>query len=149
VDNFLGVDEIRPGNFVFFDAEQFEIGSCSEHQISVALACPIVAQHPDRNEVVIYGGAIHLSKESFLHKGRPSYGLVSLPNNDGWGEILPDCTVVKLSQEHGILSVPGQLMPGFPIGGLAMIIPTHSCLTAHLMRRYLTLDGQSIEMMSI
>ncbi len=63
--DFPGVDEIRPGNFVFYDAEQLEIGSCASNQIAVALACPIVARHPERNEVVLYGGAIHLSKESF------------------------------------------------------------------------------------
>jgi D-serine deaminase-like pyridoxal phosphate-dependent protein len=149
LDTFVGVDEIRPGNFVFFDAEQLEIGSCRADQISVALACPIVARHPERNEVVLYGGAIHLSKESYLHAGKPSYGLVAFTDNNGWGEILPDCSVLRVSQEHGILSVPQAMMPRFIIGGLVMVIPVHSCLTAHLMRRYFTLDGKTIDMMPV
>lgn len=149
LDKFDLVDEIRPGNFVFYDAEQLEIGSCKPTQISVALACPIVALHPDRNEVVLYGGAIHLSKESFLHAGQPSYGLVALPDKNGWGKILPGCSVVRVSQEHGILSVPGNLTSLFSIGSLVMVIPVHSCLTAHLMRRYLTLDGKTITMMQV
>lgn len=148
-NTFNGVDEIRPGNFVFFDAEQLEIGSCKADQISVALACPIVARHPERNEVVLYGGAIHLSKESYLHAGKPSYGLVALPEKNGWGEILADCSIVRVSQEHGILSVPQALMDKFPIGILVMVIPVHSCLTAHLMHRYRTLDGKTIEMMPV
>jgi D-serine deaminase-like pyridoxal phosphate-dependent protein len=149
LNDFGLVDEIRPGNFVFYDSEQLEIGSCIQEQISVALACPIVARHPERNEIVIYGGAVHLSKESFLHAGHPSYGLVALPEINGWGEILPDCSVVRVSQEHGILSIPDSLIDQFPLGGIVMVIPVHSCLTAQLMRRYLTLGGQAIEMMPV
>jgi len=33
------VDEIRPGNFVFYDLMQYRIGSCSVGQIAVAMAC--------------------------------------------------------------------------------------------------------------
>jgi D-serine deaminase-like pyridoxal phosphate-dependent protein len=149
LNTFDDVDEIRPGNFVFFDAEQLEIGSCKADQIAVALACPIVARHPERNEVVLYGGAIHLSKETYLHSGQPSYGLIALPDENGWGEILPDCSVVRISQEHGILSVPQTMLNQFPIGGLVLVIPVHSCLTAHLMRRYLALDGHTIEKMPV
>ena len=148
LNDFGAVDEIRPGNFIFYDAEQLEIGSCSQDQISVALACPIVALHPERNEVVIYGGAIHLSKEVFLHAGSTSYGLVAHPEQNGWGKILPDCSIIRLSQEHGILSVPGSMMDQFQIGGLVMVIPVHSCLTAHLMHRYVTLEGKEIQMMA-
>jgi D-serine deaminase-like pyridoxal phosphate-dependent protein len=36
---FTGIDEIRPGNFIFYDAEQLEIGSCRPEEITVAMAC--------------------------------------------------------------------------------------------------------------
>mgnify|MGYP001810701298 CR=1 FL=1 len=58
-----GINEFRPGNFVFFDVMQFMLGSCTLDQIAVALVCPVVAVHHNRLEAVIYGGAIHLSKE--------------------------------------------------------------------------------------
>ena len=146
---FDGIDEIRPGNFVFYDAEQLEIGSCQPSEVSVAMACPIVAVHPERNEIVIYGGAVHMSKETFLHNGIPSYGLVAETLSNGWGDLIPGCTVSRVSQEHGIVTVPPEHMAEFSPGGLMMIIPAHSCLTAHLMRRYITLDGKSIEMMPV
>ena len=47
------VDEIRPGNFVFYDATQVRIGSCGWQDVAVALACPVVAKHPQRGEVVV------------------------------------------------------------------------------------------------
>ena len=77
------VGEMRPGNFVFYDTMQLAIGSSTAEQISVALACPIVALHPERNEAVVYGGAIHLSKESHSYEGQPSvFGLPYLIESD-------------------------------------------------------------------
>lgn len=149
LEDFSLVDEIRPGNFIFYDSEQFTIGSCSETDIAVGIACPVVARHYNRNEIVIYGGAIHFSKESFQINGNPSYGLVALPEKQGWGEILSGCSVVRLSQEHGIISVPPEKIDKFPIGSLVVVLPIHSCLTAHQMRRYITLDGKTIDMMPI
>jgi len=143
------MDEIRPGNFVFYDAEQLEIGSCEQEKIAVAMACPVVSTHPERDEIVIYGGSIHFSKESYLYNGLNIFGLVAVPGENGWGNIIPDCYIARLSQEHGVLHIPGHLQTHFPIGSLAFLIPAHSCLSAHLMRRYLTLDGQTINIMPI
>ena len=63
-DDFSGIDEIRPGNFVFYDLMQYQIGACTINQIAVAMACPIVAIHKDRNEIVIYGGGILFPERS-------------------------------------------------------------------------------------
>ncbi len=63
VDDLGAVDEMRPGNFVFYDWTQQTIGACGEEDIAVAVACPVVATYPARNEVILYGGAVHLSKD--------------------------------------------------------------------------------------
>ncbi len=146
---FSSVDEIRPGNFIFYDAEQWELGSCHDLQIAVSLACPIISVHPDRSEVVLYGGAVHLSKETFIHAGKPSYGFQVEISETGWGSILPQCSIVRVSQEHGILAVPGERIQSYHPGEIVLIIPAHSCLTAHLMRRYCNLQGKSLEMMPV
>ncbi len=62
-EDFSGVDEIRPGNFVFYDLTQNIIGSNDLNEIAIAMACPIVAKHIGRNEIVVYGGGIHFSKD--------------------------------------------------------------------------------------
>ncbi|MEQ8423932.1 MAG: alanine racemase, partial [Cyclobacteriaceae bacterium] len=54
VDEFSEVNEIRAGNLVFYDLTQHKIGSCELNQIAVALACPVVATYPERNEIVTY-----------------------------------------------------------------------------------------------
>jgi D-serine deaminase-like pyridoxal phosphate-dependent protein len=141
-----GIDEIRPGNFVFYDVMQFALGSCLLENIAVALVCPVVAIHTNRSEAVIYGGAIHLSKEhaSLLPYPGPIFGLAVSWDGNKWdtGNLLG--FVKALSQEHGIIKITKtdcRLKPG----DLVAILPVHSCLTGQLMRKYYTLDGEVIE----
>jgi len=141
------VDEIRPGNFVFFDLSQLEIGSCQEEDIAVALACPVVAKHPERSQFVIYGGAVHLSKEGLIDKkGSAYFGVVSLLSKDGWGSYSRGSRLVSISQEHGLITADSELLESVTVGDIVAIIPVHSCLTANLMGHYLTLDGDKIDM---
>ncbi len=139
VDAFSGVDEIRPGNFVFYDLMQAQIGACKLEDIAVALACPVVAKHPARQQLVLYGGAVHLSKEALHEADGISYGRIARLTPSGW-EVLP-YSVVSLSQEHGIVQGDEKLITETAVGDLLLVLPVHACLTADLMRHYLTLDG--------
>ncbi len=143
-DDWSNVYEVRPGNFVFFDAQQFIAGVCEYQDIAVAVACPVVAKHPLRREVVVYGGAIHLSKDYVEINGQRSYGLVALQDGDRWGAQVPEAIVKGLSQEHGIISLPGSEFERINIGDLLFILPAHSCLTVQVMRNYHTLSGRVI-----
>jgi D-serine deaminase-like pyridoxal phosphate-dependent protein len=148
VEQFEGVDEIRPGNFVFYDLTQLAIGSCTQHDIAVALACPVVAKHVERGEIVVYGGAVHLSKDFLpLPDGRKCFGQVALRDGRGWGRLHDDVYVTSVSQEHGMIMAPTAFIEQLHIGDLLMIVPVHSCLTADVMKRYLSLDGEQIAMM--
>jgi D-serine deaminase-like pyridoxal phosphate-dependent protein len=144
-----GIDEIRPGNFVFFDVMQFALGSCKLEDIAVALVCPVVSVHFNRMEAVIYGGAVHLSKEhtSLLPDQQSIYGLAISWDGEKWDTANLLGKVSSLSQEHGILSLT-QAGCNLKPGDLVAILPVHSCLTANLMRKYLTLDGEIVETMN-
>ena len=67
-DSFEGIDEVRPGNFVFYDVMQEQIGSNASSDIAVCLAAPILAIHSDRKSIVIHGGGIHLSKDRIIDR---------------------------------------------------------------------------------
>ncbi len=125
-DNFSGVDEIRPGNFVFYDLTQNLIGSNSISQIAVAVACPIVAIHKERSEIVVYGGGVHFSKDRLEDKEGLVFGRVVKKEKNAWGDLIPDTYVKSLSQEHGIISVPKNDMYKYKIGDYLMILPVHS-----------------------
>ncbi len=146
-DDLGKADEIRPGNFVFFDATQLRIGSCTEEDIAVAAACPVVAIHPEREEAIIYGGAVHLSKEYFLENGIPSYGDVAFPRAEGWSARIPGAYVRSLSQEHGTVHVPREELDQIKVGELLMILPVHSCLSVAALGEYTTLEGEKIPTM--
>ena len=145
---FDGVDESRPGNFVFYDLMQHNLGVCTFDDIAVKMICPVVSKHPSRNEIVIYGGAVHFSKESITNiNGKEMFGRIII-NKEGEKTLLnPLSYVSKLSQEHGILKVAQNQFKNFKIGDLVEIIPVHSCLTADIMRHYQTIDGEIIKMM--
>lgn len=145
VDDLSGVDEIRPGNFIFYDSEQFLWGTCRADQIAVAVACPVVAVHPERETVVIYGGAIHFNKEFTTNQGERAYGLAALPSASGWGEPLEGAYVSALSQEHGLVHMPRRWLDQIQVGGLLVILPAHSCLTVTALGHYLCLDGRRID----
>jgi D-serine deaminase-like pyridoxal phosphate-dependent protein len=148
VDDLSEVDEVRPGNFVFYDVMQLDLGVCSEDDVAVAVACPVVAKHEERKELIVYGGAVHLSVESIKRAdGTPVFGYVALPSEDGWGPVLPDAYVSSLSQEHGIVRLRDEEFGGLRVGDLLMLLPVHSCLTVNLLKEYQTLDGETIAAM--
>lgn len=43
---FGEADEIRPGNFVFYDLTQLHVDSCESYQIALAVKCPVVDNQP-------------------------------------------------------------------------------------------------------
>ena len=143
-DDFSGVDEIRPGNFVFYDLTQNLIGSNSISQIAVALACPIVAVHKERSEVVVYGGGVHFSKDRLEDKEGIVFGRVVEKEENGWGDLIPNTYVKSLSQEHGIISVPKDDLDKYKVGDYLMILPVHSCMAGNTMKSYTTFDGKII-----
>jgi D-serine deaminase-like pyridoxal phosphate-dependent protein len=137
VDEFRGIDEVRPGNFAYYDVMQLYLGACRSEDISVAVACPVIGRYQDRNEIVIYGGAVHLSHDSVnCELSDQCFGLVALPIDEGntWGTVVPDTYVTSVSQEHGIIHTSRDFFNRVKVGDLLMILPIHSCLTANLLK---------------
>lgn len=134
VEDFTGIDELRPGNFVYYDVMQWQIGSCSLDEIAVAVACPVVAIHPERNEAVIYGGAVHFSKDRIQLDGSGDiYGIVVKNEGEKWGDVIENTYLSRISQEHGIVTFPEGGIERVNVGDVLMILPIHSCLVANLM----------------
>lgn len=148
-ENFEGLDEMRPGNFVFYDVSQVQIGACLDSDVAVAMACPIVAEYPKQKEIVVHGGAVHFSKDfTTLPNGKLTYGKVVMLTKKGWKTEETGMYVKGVSQEHGIIHAPKEQIQKIKTGDFIGVLPIHSCLTADVMKSYLTLEGQRIPMMS-
>ncbi|MCF7939895.1 MAG: alanine racemase, partial [Spirochaetales bacterium] len=148
-EDFSGVDEVRPGNFVYFDAQQLHLGSCDETEVAAAVACPVVAVHKDRSELILYGGAIHLSAQPEDHpeiEGQRMYGYVVEASPDGWGAVDRYNYVKSVSQEHGVARVDAMFLSKVKPGDLVGVIPVHSCLAVDLLDRGITTGSQFFDL---
>ena len=136
LEDFSGVDEIRPGNFVYYDVMQLHLGSCTFEQIAVAVACPVVAIHSERNELVVYGGAVHLSKEYIPDKNglqKLWTGCKHCKKMDGANQFRVRMFVHFL-RSMGLYICPNLFISNFKPGDVIGILPVHSCLTANLLK---------------
>lgn len=136
MNEFPGIDEIRPGNFVFYDLMQYHLASCDWDHIAMAVATPVVARHHQRNEIVLFGGAVHLSKDSIKMDDNEVYGEVVRFTEKGWEPFTKPIYVNRLSQEHGIFTCPDEYWDMFTPGSLAGVVPVHSCLAADLLKKF-------------
>lgn len=144
IENFSDVDEIRPGNFVFYDLTQTKLHSCKEEDISIVVACPVIKKNIEKREIIIYGGTVHLSKESLQINGNNSFGLVCLKvDNNGRSPSLKNTYVSKTYQEHGTIKIDKAYINQIKIGDIIFILPIHSCITANLYKNYKTLSNKT------
>jgi D-serine deaminase-like pyridoxal phosphate-dependent protein len=149
VTDLSGVDELRPGNFVFYDLMQLEIGACEERELAAAAVCPVVGVYPERGQVALHGGAVHLAKE-YLDDGRDGkiFGKLGMLDFTGdgpaLGPVLHEAPLVSLSQEHGIVAASPPVLDQLAVGDLVVVWPVHSCLTCDLHREYRTLQGETL-----
>jgi len=137
-DHLEGVTEMRPGNYIFFDKFQSDIGSCSLSDCSMRVLTRIIGHYPDRNRILIDAGALALSKD---------LGATHILDEVVYGQIKnhPELKITKLSQEHGFIDSDKPIQfTNYPIGSLLEIIPNHSCLTAALFPKYHVIENDEV-----
>jgi D-serine deaminase-like pyridoxal phosphate-dependent protein len=142
VDHLEGVDEMRPGNYIFFDAFQATLGSCSFEDCAISVLAAVVHRDRTRKKVVIDAGAIALSKDR---------GPLTLDPSCGYGRVLDlvgedlGLRVESLSQEHGELTVNDEgVLDRLSVGTRVRVLANHSCLTAAQHEHYHVLEGEQI-----
>ncbi len=116
-----GIDELRPGTAVFNDGSHANFLGHTDWCAATVLATVVNLPAPDR--VVVDAGAKALTSD---RRGP------SILENSGFGMVVgrPDATIVSLSDEHGVLSVPDA--GAYGIGGVLRIIPNHICPCVNL-----------------
>ena len=118
---------------------QVNIGTCNYEDIAVVMACPVVGKNKQKNELLIHGGAVHFSKEGLKDTdGTEHFGKLAIPTGTGWEGQIPGAYLKSISQEHGLIHCPDELLNQIHIGDMVYIYPAHSCLTANLMKSYAT-----------
>src|SRR5688572_19453517 len=142
VDHLQGIDEVRPGNYIFFDAFQATLGSCSFDDCALTVLAAVVHRDRGRRKVIIDAGAIALSKDR---------GPVGLNPNCGYGKVLDfegkdlNLTVSEMSQEHGVVIADDEnTFDRLKVGSRVRVLANLSCLTAAQHSHYNVLEGEHI-----
>jgi len=140
VDHLDGVDEIRPGNYIFFDAYQATLGSCGFEDTALTVLAAVI--HKGSKRMVVDAGGIALSKDR---------GPVGLDPACGYGHVLDidgnetGMRVTGLSQEHGEIEAgDSPMFEKFKIGDRVRILANHSCLTAAQHSHYHIIENGEI-----
>jgi D-serine deaminase-like pyridoxal phosphate-dependent protein len=135
-----GVDEVRPGNYIFYDAFQAAIGSCRLSDCAAFVVATVIGVNAGRRECIVDAGALALSKDAGPVHVDPAFGYGVVCRLDG---VPRSARLVSLSQEHGIVRwSEAESLPS--IGDRFRVVPNHSCLTAALYETYLVMDGGAI-----
>lgn len=137
LEDFAPADEIRPGNFVFNDLMQLASGSCAEADLALAVACPLIGKYPQRAEIVLHGGAVHLSREFTRNPdGSPRFGLATRLSEQGWGPLNNAASIHSLSQEHAVAYADPDFARTLARGEAMAVIPVHACLAVAAVNYY-------------
>jgi len=110
--------ELRPGVYVFGDAQQWELGAMSPG--SIALTC--------RSTVVSHAG-----DRLVLDAGSKVLGADRAPYATGFGRLPdhPDARIVLLSEHHAVVDLDGARLP--PLGSQVDVVPNHVCNAVNLV----------------
>ena len=124
------ISEMRPGVYVFNDAMQVALGSCTVEDVALAAAATVVSvPAPDR--FVLDAGSKVLGADP--NAWSPGYGLVPA---------YPGSKVVQLSEHHAVVQLPeGVTAPQH--GDRVAIIPNHVCNAVNLAAELAVVQGGS------
>ncbi|HYO62392.1 MAG TPA: alanine racemase [Pyrinomonadaceae bacterium] len=141
-ESLAGVDEARPGNYIFFDAFQATLGSCSFEDCALTVLASVVHRDRARRKVVVDAGAIALSKDR---------GAVEFDSGCGYGRVLDlegrdtSLRVTSVSQEHGAIeNLSDEDLERLRVGARLRVLANHSCLTAAQHSHYHVIEDERV-----
>ncbi|MGA2208835.1 MAG: alanine racemase [Acidimicrobiales bacterium] len=110
--------ELRPGVYVFGDAQQLELGTCTIDDIALTVAATVVSRAGGR--VVLDAGS------KVLGADRPAWA-------SGFGRLAAhaEARISALSEHHATVAYPPD-SPLPELGAVVRVVPNHVCATVNL-----------------
>lgn len=128
-----GVNEVRPGTYVYNDRTTAQIGACDWEDCALTVLATVVSVSV-KGQAVVDAGTKALGREPLRADG------------DGYGALLdhPDVIVSRMSEEHGILDLSkSSWRPR--LGDQVRIVPNHVCIVVHLFDEIFGVRGHAVE----
>ncbi len=137
-----GITEIRPGNYVFYDYSQLNLGSCGPRDCALTVLASIIGIYEDH--LVIDAGATALSKDLGPSEKLSVKQFGKIYSDYETDSFETSLLIESLSQEHGKVKFIDQSSTSMAINSTLRILPNHACLTANLHDYYYILEGSEI-----
>lgn len=120
-----GLTETRPGVYVFNDAQQWELGTCTREEIALTCHATVVS---------------HAGGRLVLDSGSKVLGADRAAWASGFGRLLdhPDARIVILSEHHAVADLGGEKLP--PLGSVVRVVPNHACNAVNLADQLAVFD---------
>ncbi len=135
------VTEIRPGNYVFYDAMQVALGSATLAECALTVLTTIVSRHRNRSGgerlFADAGSKVVTSDTGVLNKG---YG--QLLYNARRMQPMPHARITGLSEEHAWIDVSGGST--LEVGSRIRFVPNHACVCMNLQDLVYVVDGEDV-----
>ncbi|MEV0321141.1 alanine racemase [Streptomyces sp. NPDC050658] len=125
------VNELRPGVYVFNDATQLAIGTCTVEDLALAAAATVISvPAPDR---------------FVLDIGSKVLGSDRSPWVTGHGHLpaFPEATISGLWEHHAVVRLP-QGVKGPELGSLVAVVPNHICTPVNLADELLVVRDREV-----
>ncbi|WP_426999199.1 D-TA family PLP-dependent enzyme [Pseudarthrobacter sp. N5] len=134
--------ELRPGVYIFGDAQQLELERCAWDEIALTVATTVVSRHEARSgnvrRIVVDAGS------KILGSDRPGWAT-------GYGRLAdyPDARITALSEHHATIEWPENTdLP--MLGQRLRVIPNHVCLAMNLVDEVTVVqDGSLVDRWSV
>jgi D-serine deaminase-like pyridoxal phosphate-dependent protein len=126
-----GITEIRPGNYVFYDATQVALGVVRLERCALSVLATVVSR-PAAGRLILDSGSKALAAER-LTTLTPGFGMI---------EGHPELRVERLYEEHAIVHSDGPC--AIPVGARVLVVPNHACAAANLHTELVVVDGEAI-----
>jgi D-serine deaminase-like pyridoxal phosphate-dependent protein len=123
--------EVRPGVYVFGDAQQWELGTCSPDEIALTCRATVVSHAGGR--LVLDAGSKALGADRAAY----ATGYGRLPDH-------PDARVVLLSEHHAVADLGTTPLPS--IGSQVDVVPNHVCNAVNLAETLYVDDNGELRM---
>ena len=129
-----GLNEIRPGTYVFNDWNTVASGACTPDDCAAAILVTVVSTARP-GQIIVDGGSKTFSSDRAAGPAEATFGRVVEA---------PDAVFHKMNEEHGYIDVR-QCGRKFEIGERLRIIPNHICVAVNLHERVYGIRGGEVE----
>jgi len=145
-ESLAGVDEARPGNYVFYDWMQAAAGVCEPSDVAVSVLTTVISHRDDLPHCIVDAGALAMSKDGGPSAPDLRRGLGPVHAHLTGSALEPRVNLASVSQEHGFVSGPrdSDVRGRFAVGERLRVMPNHSCLTAAMFDEYWVMHGEDV-----